>query len=280
MEVNCEGCAGCCVDWRPLADDPLDHERDGRYRPLDDTYNLAPLSGDEVRAFLDAGYGDVLVPRVFAAETGVDVDGYTLAAVDGGPAFYVGLRKVPKPVGPFDTDPRWLDTCTFLDPETLQCRLHGDDHYPETCATYPGDNLALGVATECERVEDAFGGDRLRDATAPDGAGLEATPLGSTVFVHPDPDRLSGVVERLASGAATTDDRAEFVAVAAGHRPGSLDVDRAHYDEAFAAVRAADSWAGRAIAAWERRATRDDPDPTDAQAVEVDRGAPPTPGWD
>lgn len=280
MEVNCRGCAGCCLDWRPLAEVPPDHERRGRYRPLDNTYNLVPLSGDEVRAFLEAGYGDVLVPRVFTAEAGVTVDGYTLASVGGGPAFYVGLRKVPKPVAPFGTDPTWLDSCTFLDPETLQCRLHGDDHYPETCATYPGDNLALEVTTECERVETAFGGDRLGDETPPDGAGPGPTPLGSTVFVHPNPDRLTGAVERLASGTATTDDRAEFVAVAAGHRPGSLEVDRAHYEEAYAAVQEADSWAGRAIAAWERRATADAPDPADARAVEEDRGAPPTPGWD
>ena len=100
------------------------------------------------------------------------------------------------------------------------------------------------------------------------------------MFAHPNPDRLTGAVERLAAGEATTDDRAEFVAVAAGHRPGSLEVDHARYEEAYAAVQDADSWAGRAIAVWERRATDDDPDPADARIVEGDRGAPLTPGWD
>lgn len=280
MEVNCEGCAGCCVDWRPLSEEAPDHERQGRYRSLDDTYNLVPLSGDEIRGFLDDGFGDVLVPRVFAADAGVTVDGYTLASVAGGPAFYVGLRKPPKPVAPFGAGPAWLDTCVFLDPETLQCRIHGGDRYPEACATYPGDNLALGVETECERVERAFDGDRLREDTPPEGAGIDPTPLGATVFVHPAPHRLDGVVERLAEGRATPEDRAEFVAVAAGHHPGSLDVDRAHYEEAYAAVLDAGSWGGRAIAAWERRADGEDPNPSDARAVEEDRGAPPTPGWD
>ena len=109
MQLDCEGCAGCCLDWRSLAPDDLDHERRGPYRPLDDTYNLAPLSSDEIRAFVDAGEAAALTPRLFRTEDGpsTTVAGVDLAAVGDRPAFLVGLRKVPKPVAPFDapTDP-------------------------------------------------------------------------------------------------------------------------------------------------------------------------------
>lgn len=68
MDVNCEGCAGCCIDWRALAPPDVDpeHERRRRFRPLDDVYNLTPLASDEVRAFLGEEWGDALTPRVFA----------------------------------------------------------------------------------------------------------------------------------------------------------------------------------------------------------------------
>lgn len=280
MEVNCEGCAGCCIDWRPLSDVPTDSERRGRYRSLDDTYNLVPLTSDEIRRFVADGLGDVLVPRLFAAEEGVTVDGRTLATVDGRPGFYVGLRKPPKPVAPFGTDPAWLQACVFLDPQTLQCRIHGSDRYPSACADYPGDNLALAVETECERVERAFGGARLLDDARPDDAGIDPMPLGATVFAHPDPDRLTGCVERLAAGRETDADRAELVAVAAAHRPGSTEVDEVRYEQARTSILDADSWAGRAIAKWEQRAERTAPDPSTADDVEDSRGAPPTPGWD
>lgn len=29
MDVNCEGCAGCCIDWRALSPEDTDHERRG-----------------------------------------------------------------------------------------------------------------------------------------------------------------------------------------------------------------------------------------------------------
>jgi len=111
-----------------------------------------------------------MTPRLWRARDGpsVDVDGYEVAAVAGKPAFFVGLRTVPKPVGPFDTDPRWLPTCAFLDPETLQCRIHDTPEYPTECATYPGHHLALDVETECERVEEHVGGDRLLDDAPPE----------------------------------------------------------------------------------------------------------------
>ena len=285
MDVDCEGCAGCCIDWRdvaPAAVD-LDHERRGGLVPLDDTYNLVPLTSDEVRAFLAAGLGDAMTPRLFASdERSVAVDGRDLAAVRGRPAFFVGLRKPPKPVAPFGTGPSWLPSCVFLDPATLQCRIHGDDRYPDACATYPGDNLALEAETECERVEAAFGGDRLLDDDPGDADPLLGVgALGATVFTHPEPERLAGRVERIAGGEPTAADRAEFVAVAAASRPGSLDVDEARYERARRRVREADSWVGAAAAAWRERSDADEPpEPSRGEAVEESRGAPSTPGWD
>ena len=287
MEVDCEGCAGCCIDWRPLAPDDLDtdHERRGPYRPLDDTYNLAPLSSDEVRAFLDRGYAAALTPRLFAIDDGphVTVDGVELAAVADRPAFLVGLRKVPKPVAPFDADPAWLETCAFLDPVTLQCRVHDTDEYPETCRTYPGENLALDVETECDRVEHAHGGKRLLDDEPPEDAtpGFGPAAVGSRVFAHPDADRIAGAVERLVAGEATAADRAEFVAVAAAASPGTLGVDHDRYERARAQALESRSWVDDAIAEWqERTAANDDATPADARDVEDARGAPGTPGWE
>ncbi|MFC6796668.1 MULTISPECIES: YkgJ family cysteine cluster protein [unclassified Haladaptatus] len=287
MRVNCEGCAGCCIDWRAISPVALDHERRGPRQPLDDVYNLVPLRRDEVRRFIDAGYGDALVPRLFqdanAADSRVTIDGIDLAAIDGGPAFFVGLRKPPKPVGPFDTEATWLSTCVFLDPETLQCRIHDSDLYPEECSVYPGYNLALDVETECERVESTFGGERLIDRTP-----TEAKPLfgrhaiGEKVFVHPEPARLEGVVSRLAAREPTDEDRAELLAVAAASSAGTTVVNDGKYETAREQVLAADSWTGRAIDDWTERAG----DPGDsapasrlARTVELARGAPDTPGW-
>jgi len=290
MEVNCEGCAGCCVDWRALADADHDHERRGPHDPVDDVYNLVPLTRDEVRAFVDAGYADALTPRCWTVAdpdaSTVAVDGYDLAAVAGKPAFYVGLRKVPKPVGPFETDERWLPTCAFLDPTTLQCRIHGDDLYPGECGAYPGHNLALDVETECERVEREVGGERLVDDAAPadlDGLVLGPGAVGATVFVHPDPDALSGTIERVAARELTPEDRAEFVATAAAAAPGTVARNEARYERAYEAALAADSWVGRAAEAWAARAGdvgETAPDPTLAGSIEEARGAPETPGWD
>ena len=282
MELNCEGCAGCCLDWRPLAPDgvALDHERQGRFVPLDDAYNLVPLSSDEVRGFVRDGFGDAMTPRLFeAAERSVAVDGHDLAAVEGRPAFLVGLRTAPKPVAPFGTDASWLPACVFLDPETLQCRIHGGERYPDACARYPADNLALDAGTECERAEAATGGDRLLDDD-PEGADplSGAGALGATVFAHPAPDRLEGRVERVVAGEPTPADRAEFVAVAAASRPGALEIDAGRYEAARERVLEADSWVGRAADAWAERAGGD-ADPA-AGALEERRGAPPTPGWD
>jgi hypothetical protein len=301
MRVNCAGCAGCCVDWRPVAPAPGDHERRGPHRPLDDVYNLVPLTRDEVRAFLEAGYGDAMVPRLWRVDDGgtasatglsagtVTVDGIELAAIGGRPAFFVGLRKPPKPVAPFGGDRRWLDACAFLDPETLQCRLHGGALYPDECREYPGHNLVLGRETECERVESAFDGPaRLLEDDPPDGLrGLLLGPhaLGAKVFAHPDPAGLDGegTVARLQAGEATARDRARFVAVAAASRPGSIEVDpdkRARADER---ARRADSWVGRAVDEWRERAGRKGSAAADAPTgatVEDRRGAPGTPGWD
>jgi len=318
MEVDCEGCAGCCVDWRALAPEVADPERAGDRRPLDDAHNLVPLEREEVRAFLEAGFGDALVPRCWtlpaadgrdgaadAADDGpdsaadaphepVEVDGRHLAAVDGRPVFYVGLRTPPKPVAPVGReDAVWLPTCAFLDPETLQCRIHGGDLYPNACAAYPGYNLLLDQETECERVEAATGEERERlvdDAppTDPPGVGLGPQALGAKLFAHPDPEDLAGRIDRLAAGEPSDEDRAAFVAVAAASAPGTLSVDERRRERAFERVLAADSWVGRAIAEWEERAGDADAtapggepaDPGLGERVEERRGAPETPGWE
>jgi Fe-S-cluster containining protein len=305
MEVNCEGCAGCCLDWRPLgsadrdasadpdsdgdgdgADAVHPHDRRGRYRPLDDTYNLAPLSVDEVRAFLDAGEAGAMTPRLYRASEGpsTTVGGVDVAAVGDRPAVLVGLRKVPKPVAPFDADPAWLPTCVFLDPETLQCRIHGGDRYPDTCATYPGDNLALGAETECERVERVHGGERLVEDAVPEDADprLGPTAVGARVFVHPDDERIDEAVERIVAGEPTRADRAEFLAVAAASSPGTLAVNDDRYEQARERALEAESWIDTAVADWvDRAGDAGDPAPAPAtcEGVEEARGAPDTPGW-
>jgi hypothetical protein len=288
VKVNCEGCAGCCLDWRPIAETASDHERRGPGDPIDEGYNFVSLTRDEVAHFVDRGLGDALTARLWEVDEetpGVVVDGVRLAALDGRPAFFVGLRTVPKPVAPFGTDRRWLATCAFLDPETLQCRIHGEDHYPDECASYPGYNLELGVETECERVEAEYGGDRLLDDEPAGREGLLFGPqaVGAKVFAYPKPAELDGVVDRMERGALTDADRAAFVGVAVGSRPGSLSVDEERAAAATAAARDADSWAGRAIEAWEAVAADAGAraaDPPSGEDVETARGAPETPGWD
>ncbi len=284
MEVDCEGCAGCCLDWRSLA--PVEgHERRGPHRPLDDVYNLVPLSRDDVLALVEAGLGDAMTPRLWRAESGpaVEIDGYDIAAIEGKPAFFVGLRRVPKPVAPFETEPSWLPTCVFLDPETLQCRVHADEVYPEECAAYPGHNLSMGARAECERVEDHFGGTRLVDdeppaETAPPLLGPQA--VGQKVFAYPYPDRLEGVIQRVASGTLQPEDRARFVAAAAGSSPGTTTIETNHFESTLDHLRGAESWIEPAIEEWRARAEQEQPDPTLAEAVEDERGAPGTRGWD
>ncbi|WP_440988276.1 YkgJ family cysteine cluster protein [Haloarchaeobius baliensis] len=291
MDVDCEGCAGCCVDWRPLTAQPSDHERRGPHEPLDDIYNLVPLTRAEVRRFCDAGYGDALVPRLWTAPTAADdavvVDGHRLAAVDGQPTFFVGLRKTPKPVAPVGTDgERWLRSCVFLDPTTLQCRIHGDGLYPSECADYPGHNLLLERETECERVEAVFGGDRLLDDEPPESVeGLLLGPqaLGEKVFVHPEPDALTGIVGRAAAGTLTSADRAEFVGWAAASAPGTAEHSERHYEEYRETVLSADSWVTDAVETWTAWASGEGepaPDADAAERVEDAAGAPQTPGWD
>jgi len=289
MEVNCEGCAGCCLDWRPLGA-PDDREREGRYRALDDAYDLVPLSREEIRGFLADGLGDALAPRLFATDgdSRVEIDGHAVAAVDGRPAFLVGIRETPKPIAPFDGERVWLDACAFLDPDGLQCRLHGGDRYPERCRTYPGHNLELDADTECERVERVHGaaGERLVDDAvpvdlSPPPLGREA--LGSTVFLHPEPEALDGAVDRLVAGEATPADRAEFVACAAASAPGTAAVNDERRERARERLLATDSWVGEASAEWRAAAGprgKSATDPPSPDRVEDDRGAPPTPGWD
>lgn len=283
MNVDCEGCAGCCIDWRPLSDRPHDHERRGPQQPVDDVYNMVPLTRDEVRAFVDAGEGDALTPRLWTDEDGVEVSGHRLAAIEGKPTFFVGPRKPPKPVAPFGTESRWLSTCVYLDPTTLQCRIHDADRYPTECAEYPGHNLALGSETECERVEAEFDGDRLVDDAVPgdlEGLLLGPQAVGAKVFVHPEPETLAGTIDRVVDREPTREDRAEFVATAAASAPGTTERNEPRYEEVKAQVLESDSWAAGAIDAWLDMADEvgsPAPEPTE---LEDDRGAPGTPGWD
>ncbi|MDY6819255.1 MAG: YkgJ family cysteine cluster protein [Halobacteriales archaeon] len=282
MEVDCEGCAGCCVDWRPLIEEASDHERRGPRRPVDDVYNLVPLSRDDARGFLEAGLADALTPRLWYDDDGIEIDGHRIAALEGKPAFFLGIRKPPKPVGPFDVDPAWLPTCAFLDPETLQCRIHDADIYPEECAEYPGHNLELGAETECERVEASFGGDRLLEASPPDDLStmlLGPQAVGQKIFVHPDPDRLTGVVQRAVDGTLTQADRAEFVAAATAGAPGTTETNMDAFASARETARTAESWVGQAIDEWTARREDTEPDPSLGTVIEEQRGAPSTPGW-
>jgi Fe-S-cluster containining protein len=284
MELNCEGCAGCCIDWRPLADSSAIHERDGPGEPLDDIYNLVPLTRQDVRALVDGGLADAAVPRFWSVETGgVTVEGHRLAAIDERPVFYLGLRTPPKPVAPFGTEPRWLNSCIFLDPQTLQCRIHESDIYPSECSAYPGHNLALEAETECERVEAATGTERLLDRDPPEELGpdvLGPAAVGHRLFVVPDTDLVAGLVDELKTDTISQVDRAKFVATAAASAPGTTEIDDERYEAVLQRARRADSWAGSAIEAWQRHADVRDPDPDSASAIEDARGAPSTPGWE
>lgn len=282
MEVNCAGCAGCCIDWRSLSEADIDHERRGPHEPLDDTHNLVPLTRDDVRGFVDAGLGDAMTPRLWAADSGIEIDGTTLASIEGKPAFFVGLRKPSKPVGPFESSPEWLSSCAFLDPTTLQCRIHSTEIYPEECAEYPGHNLVLDVETECERVERVFGGERLLDTEVPEGlSGLLLGPgaVGQKVFVHPEPERLEGIIDRIRGDRTTDEDRAEFVAWAFASAPGTTIHNPDAYEKERKRVLETSSWVGESIDEWETR-VEDVPDPALAREVEENRGAPTTPGWE
>jgi len=242
---------------------------------------------------------DALTPRFWHArdETeGVEIDGVSVAAIAGRPVFFVGLRKSPKPVAPFGREePAWLPTCVFLDPTTLQCRIHESELYPDECGAYPEYNLALARETECERVESAFGSDRLLEAghDDPDGMLLGPQAIGAKLFCHPRPADLEGVVDRAAAGGLTRRDRAEAIAVAAASSPGTLAISDHHYDRAKARLLGGEdaesasendvSWAGPAIREWyqrRREAGGAVPSPAVADDIETDRGAPETPGWD
>lgn len=329
MEVNCQGCAGCCLDWRSLleSDDGRDVSGRGAARstsidgkneraasgrvPLGGSYNFVALTRDEVRTFLERGAAAALTPRFWRVDDereGVEIDGHYVAAIAGRPVFFVGIRKPPKPVAPFDREEStWLPTCVFLDPTTLQCRIHGSDRFPDECGAYPEHNLALEQETECERVESQFGGERLLDDGHGDPEGLLLGPqaLGAKLFCHPRPDDLEGIVGRLARDELTPADRAECLAVATASSPGTFATSPHHYewgyecaletlersDDATLGDAATDDaatgddgeWVGPAIDEWYRRraaAGETVPSPSIAKAVEDRRGAPETPGWD
>ncbi|NGM68623.1 YkgJ family cysteine cluster protein [Natronolimnobius sp. AArcel1] len=301
MEVNCEGCAGCCMDWRPLLAEAGDDESANKRRaaplrddatraPLDGDTNFVPLTRDEVRAFLEAGMADALTPRFWRAadeHEAVEIDGYEIASVADRPVFFVGLRKPPKPVAPFDLEAEsWLPACVFLNPTTLQCRIHDSDLLPDECSAYPAHNIALEQETECERVEAAFGGDRLVDDSVPedlDGLLLGSQALGEKLFCHPEPEKLEGVIERTASGELTREDRADCLAIAAASSAGTMAISEYHYEWGREqALEESDSWVTGVLEEWESRHENSTTVPAAAvaDAVETDRGAPETPGWD
>lgn len=251
---------------------------------MDDRYNLVPLTRADVRGLVAHGLADALMPRLWTVETGgVTVDGHELAALDDRPVFYLGLRTPPKPVGPFETTPRWLNTCIFLDPRTLQCRIHDSDIYPSECSAYPGHNLALDAETECERVEAETGSERLLDTEPPEELGSDVLGLGAVghrLFVVPQVEMVEGLVADIKADTLARDDRAKFVATAAASAPGTTRIDEDQYTSVLQRAARADSWAGSAIEIWHRRAHQVEPAPDHAETVEDARGAPPTPGWE
>ncbi|WP_323172920.1 YkgJ family cysteine cluster protein [Natrialba sp. PRR66] len=325
MEVHCDGCAGCCMDWTALLERDGDGSENGtelecstdadsgsseaglsesspRGRvgnsdagatsrpPFDSDANFVPLTREEVRTLLERGLAAAMTPRFWHARDeseAVEIDGHAVAAIADRPVFFVGLRKPPKPVTPFGrTEPTWLPACVFLDPTTLQCRIHDEEHFPTECGAYPAHNLELDQETECERVEAAFGGDRLVDDRVTDDEiadepllGLQA--IGEKLFCHPQPTELEGVIDRLEAGTLRPADRAECLAVASASSSGTLAVSESHYEQGKArALEAMDgdtgndsddghdddtdgdaaagesetrSWVGPAIREWTRR---------------------------
>ncbi|ELY97840.1 YkgJ family cysteine cluster protein [Natrialba asiatica] len=346
MEVHCDGCAGCCMDWTALlerdgdgsengaelecnTDDDSDSSEAalsesgprGRFgdadamnrAPFDADANFVPLTREEVRTMLDRGLAAAMTPRFWHARDeseAVEIDGHAVAAIADRPVFFVGLRKPPKPVAPFGrADPTWLPTCVFLDPTTLQCRIHDDEHFPTECGAYPAHNLELDQETECERVEATFGGDRLvddrvTDDELADGPLLGSQAIGEKLFCHPQPTELEGVIDRLSTGTLRPADRAECLAVASASSSGTLAISESHYErgkvraletmdddtdgDAAAGESETHSWVGPAIREWTRRyrhhqqSTPGDDAPPAELAVDIEetRGAPETPGWD
>ena len=210
----------------------------------------------------------------------MQIDGYDVISIDGYPLFMIGLRQVKKPVSPFGTEPHWLPSCVFLDPTTLQCRIHDTEIYPTACEAYPGQHLALGVEPMCERVENHWDEQRLLDheaeATMPPPFGIQA--LGATAFLHPHPDRLTGRIERFVAGELTPDDRAEFTAVALNQSPG-MPLAKEPTTEQLTSLMDTRSWITDAITDWEQLADTAPPEAPLSESIETDRVAPETPGW-
>jgi len=284
MEVNCEGCAGCCIDWRALNDAKVDHERRGRYVPLDDVGNLAPIRRDGSGPSSTKGSATSSSPDCSPARAtppSISTEPRWRPSTDG-PHSSSACASRPKPVGPFDSDSTWLPTCAFLDPTTLQCRIHGDDLYPETCRRYP------------RREPRAGRGDGVRAR----GSGLRRVPADRRRTARrrrtdlrarggrddgvrsPRPRPADGRRRPPAERRVDPEDRAEFVAVAAASSPAMLAVSDPVYEETREQVLDADSWAGRAIDRWTDRAGdagTDAPAPAPlAKEFEEEAGAPET----
>lgn len=287
MKGHCEECAGCCIDWRSLSPIELDHERRDEWEPIDDHYNFVSLTRDDVEEFTRAGLTDALTPRLWYDRTDcapVTIDGTPIASIDGKPVFFLGLRKVSQPVNPFGNPRTWLPTCVFLDPTTLQCRIHDLDQYPTNCREYPAHNLYLEIETECERVERAGGGDRLINRSVselPPGLVLGLQAIGYKVFVHPELERYTGVIEHLQTNLLTSVERASFIAAALASSPGSTDHEMDRYRSILETIAATSSWVSDMISYWQQLAGTTGEavvDPITDIVYEND-DVPGTPGW-
>lgn len=286
VELNCQECAGCCIDWHSVVPDRefTDTTFEG-YTPYDSRDKFVTVSSDEVRKFIQSGYGDGLIPRLFQPTDNqlgcMTIDGVELASIDSQPVFLMGLRSTRKPVAPFGLDPSWLPTCIFLDPDSLQCRIHNSKVYPDTCARYPADNLYFDAETECERVEQIFGEDRLleHDDSSPRPT-IGPGSVGGTVFLHPKPERLDGLIKPLLEDPAVEPGRIEFSAVAAASAPGVDHIDQERYEQVHSQLSGSTSWISEVADRWKQIYEMGKPtDHAETLDVEVPTGAPPTPGW-
>jgi hypothetical protein len=103
--------------------------------------------------------------------------------------------------------------------------------------------------------------------------------VGHTVFAHPHPEDLDGVVDRIESDRVRREDRASFVAAAAASAPGTTGIEQHRFEDVREQVREAGGWIEEAIEAWDGHSESHPPDPALGRSVEITRGAPETPGW-
>ncbi len=286
MKLNCKECAGCCIDWRSMASKNIDmnHEWRGKYKPIDNTYNLVVLTKDDIVNLLQSGYVDSMTPRLFySSKKSIEINGISIASIDEKPIFFIGIRKVKKPVSPFGKDSRWLPSCIFLDPSNLQCRIHDSEIYPESCFNYPKNNIALDLETECERVEKNFNQRRLKNEE-----GIKETSnvffgpevIGHKIFVYQNKNELSNIINDIKKNNLDKKQRYKFIATAIASSPGSTTINKKKFQEALSKAYESESWINDTINDWKQRKQNEKPNPKKSGIVETKRGAPKTPGWD